>query len=77
MSLFCSDSVVKTIEVAPRVPGNHYEYPFRPQSKQCSPEPLDQSPNFLSAFHSVQFKCPLAENIESPGTGNVGIISLL
>ena len=47
-------SVVKTIEVDPRVPGVRDEIPF-PQAKQCSPE-LD-SPQF-----SVQ--CPFSQNLQ-------------
>ena len=43
-------SVVKTIEVDPRVPGIRDEIPFL-QAKQCSPE-LD-SP-------SCQFQCPFS-----------------
>ena len=47
-------SVVKTIEVDPRVPGIRDEIPF-PQAKQCSPE-LD--------FPSCQFSFPFSPKFQ-------------
>ena len=47
-------SVVKTIEVDPRVPGIRDEIPF-PQAKQCSPE-LD--------FPSCQFRSTFSQKLQ-------------